>query len=107
MSEAFDPYYKWLGIPAQEQPPNHYRLLTTRLFEDDPQVIEAAADRQMVYLRTFQTGQHVRHAQKLLNEIAQARICLLNPGRKAEYDAALQRQLAEALPAAPPPPVPQ
>jgi hypothetical protein len=113
MSEAFDPYYKWLGISPQEQPPNHYRLLTINLFESDAQVIESAADRQMVYLRTFQTGQHVRQAQKLLNEIAQARVCLLNPPKKAEYDAGLRRQLVAPNPAAPvavaspPRPVPQ
>ncbi len=108
MSEDFDPYYKWLGIPAQEQPPNHYRLLAIRLFEEDPQVIESAADRQMVYLRTLQTGQHVRHAQKLLNEIAQARVNLLKASKKADYDAALQRQLAEVVPQpASPPRVPQ
>ena len=22
-----DPYHVWLGIPPEEQPPNHYRLL--------------------------------------------------------------------------------
>ena len=27
MAADFDPYYRWLGIPAEEQPPNHYRLL--------------------------------------------------------------------------------
>ena len=27
MAANFDPYYKWLGIPPEEQPPNHYRLL--------------------------------------------------------------------------------
>jgi hypothetical protein len=51
-------------------------------------------------LRTFQTGQHVRQAQNLLNEIAQARVCLLNPVRKAEYDAALRTQLQAQRPPA-------
>ena len=27
MSAGFDPLYKWLGIPPDEQPPHHYRLL--------------------------------------------------------------------------------
>jgi hypothetical protein len=27
MAGPFDPYHRWLGIPPQEQPPNHYRLL--------------------------------------------------------------------------------
>jgi hypothetical protein len=38
VEEAFDPYRKWLGIPPEEQPPNHYRLLGIALFEDDPDV---------------------------------------------------------------------
>src|SRR5688500_13890835 len=91
MSDAFDPYYKWLGIPPREQPANHYRLLTINLFESDLQVIEAAADRQMAFLRTLQTSQHVQDAQKLLNEVSQARVCLLNVSKKAEYDAALRK----------------
>ena len=58
MSETFDAYYKWLGIPPDEQPPNHYRLLAIRLFEPDADVIAGAADRQMAHLRSFQSGQH-------------------------------------------------
>ena len=24
---AFDPYHQWLGIPPEQQPPDHYALL--------------------------------------------------------------------------------
>ena len=41
MAEKFDPYYKWLGIPPQDQPPHHYRLLGIELFEPDRDVIDA------------------------------------------------------------------
>jgi hypothetical protein len=78
MSDAFDPYRKWLGIPPQEQPPNHYRLLGVGLFEDDADTIAGAADRQMAHVRTFQTGRHSAVSQKLLNELAAARIALLD-----------------------------
>jgi hypothetical protein len=54
MAAAFDPYHRWLGIPPADQPPNHYRLLAINLFEDDAEVIEHAADRQMAHLRSFQ-----------------------------------------------------
>ena len=54
VSETFDPYRKWLGIPPAEQPPDHYRLLGIGRFEDDPDTISNAADRQMTHLRTFQ-----------------------------------------------------
>ncbi|MGQ9574928.1 MAG: hypothetical protein ACUVUC_06385 [Thermoguttaceae bacterium] len=101
MSEPFDPYYRWLGIPPKDQPPNFYRLLALELFESDPEVIEAAADRQMGHLRTYQTGPHAQLSQKLLNEVAAARICLLNPQKKAQYDAWLRGQLAGTAPELP------
>jgi hypothetical protein len=47
---TFNPYHKWLGISLKEQPPNHYRQLGIDVFESDPEVIEAAADRQMAYI---------------------------------------------------------
>lgn len=49
MSQPFDPYYTWLGILPEEQPPNLYRLLGLSDLEDDLRVIENAADRQMVH----------------------------------------------------------
>lgn len=109
MSE-FDPYHRWLGIPPEEQPPHHYRLLGIRLFEDQPEVIEHAADRQMAHLRTFQVGPHAALSQKLLNEVTAARHCLLKPEKKAAYDQFLRERLGGAKrPAAPsgePPPFP-
>ena len=41
---TFDPYHQWLGIPAAEQPPNHYRLLGVPLLESDLDKIEASAN---------------------------------------------------------------
>jgi hypothetical protein len=90
----FDPYHKWLGIPADEQPPNHYRLLGIRVFETDPDVIQSAADQRMAHVRTFQIGANAELSQKLLNELAAARVCLLKSERKATYDAELKRKLA-------------
>lgn len=97
MSEKFDPYQAWLGIPPEEQPPNHYRLLGIRPFEEDPEVIAAAADQRVGNLHAFQKGQHAGLSLKLLNEVAVAKVCLLNPNRKAAYDRGLQESLqAEA-----------
>ncbi|MCE9544478.1 MAG: hypothetical protein K8T25_02995 [Planctomycetia bacterium] len=103
MSDAFDPYYKWLGIPPQNQPPDLYRLLSLERFEPDLEVIEAAASRQMNYVQGCATGPHVEHSQRLLNEIAAARLCLLDVQKKAEYDALLRGKLPPAAPPAPPP----
>lgn len=99
----FDPYRKWLGIPAEEQPPNHYRLLGVGLFESDTDVISNAADRQMVHVRTFQSGEHSELSQRILNELATARVCLLDTRKKAEYDEQLRRQLPAQKPGPPPP----
>lgn len=90
MNKPFDPYYTWLGIRPEEQPPNHYRLLALQPFEDNLETIEHAADARMAHLRTLQAGQHSAHCQQLLNEVAAAKICLLNSQRKAEYDNILR-----------------
>ncbi len=95
MSTAFDPYHKWLGIPPAEQPPHHYRLLGLALFESDGDVIEIAADQRMALLRSFHTGPHSDLSQKLLNEVAAARLCLLRPDRRQRYDEGLRQRLAQ------------
>ena len=90
---AFDPYHIRLGIPPQSQPPHHYCLLGIGLFEQSADVICNAADQRMAHLRTFQTGPNALHSQKLLNEVAAARVCLLNPEKRAAYDESLRRKL--------------
>ncbi len=91
--EGFDPYYKWLGIKPKDQPPNHYRLLGVELFESDLDVIANTADMQMAHLRKFQSGKHSQESQSLLNEVARAKVCLLNREKKAEYDEQLREEL--------------
>lgn len=86
MAEAFNPYYKWLGIPPEELPPNHYRLLGVQLFEPDREVIATAADRQMAHVQTYKTGKYAAMSQQVLNEISAARLTLLNPKKKQHYD---------------------
>lgn len=99
--KPFNPYHKWLGIPPEDQPPHYYRLLALQLFEDDPEVIQSAADQRMAHVRTFQTGTHSEDSQKILNELAAARICLLKPERKAVYDAELKVKLTPKAISAP------
>jgi len=93
MQDAFDPYHRWLGISPKDQPPDHYRLLAIDRFEQDPDVIADAADRQMAYLRTHQAGRNAQLATKLLNEVAAARVTLLSAQRRPAYDRQLQEQL--------------
>ena len=96
MVEVFDPYYQWLGVRDPRRPPDHYRLLGVARFEDDPEVVQNAADRQMAHVRTFQTGRHSAESQQLLNELAAAKLCLLNAQKKAAYDALLRTEPADA-----------
>ncbi len=101
MPESFDPYLQWLGIRDPHRPPNHYRLLGVELFEGDPEVLANAADRQMSHVRTFQAGPNARLSQRLLNELAAAKVCLLSAEKKASYDARLRAELGIAEPAPP------
>ena len=94
LQDNFDPYHKWLGIPSTQQPPNHYRLLGIPLYESDRDVIESAADQRMSHIRTFQTGRYSAQSQKVLNELAAAKVCLLNPQKKVNYDQALEMHIS-------------
>jgi hypothetical protein len=93
VSDDFNPYYEWLGIPPKHQPANHYRLLGIERFEADPVVIEHAAEQRLTFLRTKQTGQRGKLADQLLNEISRAKVTLINANTKTKYDQALQNTL--------------
>ena len=88
----FDPYHKWLGIPETARPVSKYRLLGIDAFEDNRDVISAAAEQRTIYLRTMQAGEHSILVAELLNEVSQARVTLLNAEQKAEYDEGLRKQ---------------
>ena len=98
MSDDFDPYYQWLSIPPDEQPPHHYRLLGVKLFEANLDVIANAFDRQMAHVRTFHVGKRVAESQVLLNELCAAKICLLTPEKKAAYDKSLRSAIGAERP---------
>jgi hypothetical protein len=91
----FDPYHKWLAIPPDQRPPTHYQLLAVSPAEKDPEVIEEAALQRIAHLRSYQIGPHAKECTRLLNEIAQAKVVLLNPAKRQEYDAQLARDAAE------------
>ncbi|HVX15091.1 MAG TPA: hypothetical protein VHC22_28120 [Pirellulales bacterium] len=90
----FDPYRKWLGIPDGPRPPTHYQLLGISPDEHDRDVINAAVLRQSSFVRHFQTGERSQEATRLLNEIAAAKLCLLDAAKRAEYDRQFNRAVA-------------
>lgn len=94
MRSEFDAYHKWLGIPRHQQPPTHYRILGLEPFESDPDVIQAAAERQMAHIQSYKIGPQSDLSQRLLNEIAKAKVCLLDPDCKADYDRSLRESHA-------------
>ena len=97
--EPLDPYHRWLGIPPKDQPANHYRLLGIELFESDPEVVRDAAERQMAHVRRYALGKHADLSQQILNELAAAKACLIDPGRKAAYDKDLRERQIPSQPA--------
>src|SRR6185503_10977686 len=56
VTDPFNPYHIWLGIPPAEQPADHYRLLGVSRFESNEEVIANAADQRVRHIRSMQTG---------------------------------------------------
>lgn len=86
----YDVYHQWLGIPADEQPPNFYRLLGLADFESDIEVIRNAAERQALHVRRLGRGEFTDIGQELLNEVAQAKLTLISNEKRAQYDRSLR-----------------
>lgn len=91
--DDYDAYHLWLGIPPEEQPPSHYRLLGLRPFEQNAEVIRNAADRQRSHVKRLGVNQYEQRGQELLNEIELAKICLLRPEKRQAYDEKLRDEL--------------
>lgn len=90
---TFDPYTTWLHISNSHRPPNYYELVGVAIFETDADRIHEASLARIAELRKYQAGNNSELSQRLMNEVAQARLCLLDCDRRAEYDFALRRIL--------------
>jgi len=111
-AREFDPYHEWLGIAPHEYPITYYRLLGLADFESNPAAINNAADRQLAFLKSVRTGPRGAMAEQLMQEVTKARLLLLAPGERDEYNRALYAEaqiaaeraehLAEIATAAPP-----
>lgn len=88
----FNAFHQWLGIPPEEQPPHFYRLLGVSLFEKDRAVIVAALDQRQLFLQKKLAGPQGDLAKPLLEQLQQARLCLLNRLTKAQYDKLLRER---------------
>jgi len=94
-SSDFDAYFVLLGIPPEQQPPTHYRLLDVQDFEADIEVIDRGYERRMAYLHMIKSGDHLDAAEELKGELARARLCLLSTDKKRVYDEILREHLAQ------------
>ena len=90
MPKHADRYHQWLSIPPKDQPPDHYRLLGLARFEASAEAIARAAEKRLEYLHTFQVGADVQECERLRSQVEHARTTLLDPRRKAIYDALLR-----------------
>ncbi|MCA9179468.1 MAG: hypothetical protein KDB14_33665 [Planctomycetales bacterium] len=79
-----DPYYKWLGIPPNKQPPNYYQLVGVAVREANPEVIVNSATRQIAHIREASSGSAA--GRVLIQQIEVARDTLLNPPLRVAYD---------------------
>src|SRR5262245_16054422 len=96
-----DLYERWLEISPGARPPDHYCLLGLVRFEAAVEVIRRAARDRMRKVRPLSL-KYPEDATRLLNEIATAQVCLLDPECKVEYDrtlAAVTQSQAEGQPA--------
>jgi WD40 repeat protein len=103
-----DPY-DWLGVPKGPRPPTHYQLLGLDPSATDPVLIRAAADRQTRRLLPHLTGPDALAAEQAWADLEEARDTLLDPARRAHYDATVPLTgpaPATATAAAPEPTVP-
>jgi len=92
----------WLGLPAGEWPPDHYRLLGLEPGDHDPALIERRVHERLDAVRHYQM-MYPEQATEAMNRLAQAFVCLTEPASKRQYDAALQGAApAVAAPPAPP-----
>ena len=93
MLNDFNPYLRWFDIPLDAQPPNHYSLLGLDLYESDAAAIEQATEQRLIFLQDVANGPYTKESQRLLNEVAAARLCLTDVSKKAAYDQLLRHRL--------------
>ena len=89
-----NPYFELLGIPESEFPPNRYRLLGIPPFTSNDTVIRNGADRQMQFLRRVGGEKYIDDVQNILNEVAEAKIFLLNDESRNRYDEEIRGSIS-------------
>jgi hypothetical protein len=83
---SFDPYRKWLGIPANNRSPNFYDLLAITAGENDIEVIRNAIEQRRSFVQSKRGEGHDDAVRILLGQFDEAASTLLVPEFKVGYD---------------------
>ncbi len=89
MNRSFDPLKAWFGLLTEQGSLDYYSLLGLPLLEQDSQVILQAWKARMLVVQRHLQGPYSSQAHEILVLLNEAKACLLNPQRKAEYDRKL------------------
>ena len=87
--DDFDGYRKWLGITTKNSVPTHYELLAISLDEDDPDVIQGAAEQRRNYVESKKGLGHDDLVTEIVYRINEAESTLLNTALRRDYDRKL------------------
>lgn len=85
----WNPYREWLGISGQASPPTWYELLDVSPDEQDAARIEAAYQQRYERVRLNQVGVYKSEAVRILHELTQAYLGLLDADLRRAYDQSL------------------
>jgi hypothetical protein len=89
----------WLNLPPGNWPPDHYTLLGLPREDAEPARVEQRVHDHLARVRCYQIS-HPEEATEVMNRLAQAFMCLTDPGAKQAYDASLSTTDAVAAPVA-------
>ncbi|MEO8495469.1 MAG: hypothetical protein ABI614_10385 [Planctomycetota bacterium] len=92
MSDNFNPYAQWLGLPTTATSPDHYQLLGIHESVTDPAAIASAADRAMTRVRACKPGPHAAAWAQLLDRISAAKTTLTDSEQRQKYEQQLATQ---------------
>lgn len=84
-----DVYQKWLGIPSDQRPIDHFRLLGLKQGTNDEATILQGFRRQLKRLRPHEEGPQAAECSLVKQELFEARDILLNPTARKAYLATL------------------
>ena len=95
MTNQLDPYAQWLGIAPKRRPPTHYDLLGLPQDETSAERVKRAGVERAKRVRAMATPQQKERAQRVLQELNKAVLCLADKSKREAYDQYRLFQLLE------------